>query len=513
MNAWKILVRSLQIGLGLSALVVLASGSVFPARALARTAPRPSLQNENARPAAVPLGVVTVLGIDDGGVISDKPEAQQLAGAVGVKWVRTAVSWAAIEPTQGVYDFTSSDKTLNNLLNAGLSPIVYVADNPAWAANTACGPIDTKDAGKLDSFKNLLSALAARYPTIEAWSLYNEVDEMFVRVDNRYGGCFGDPSKGGVNKNKVRDYVEYAILLKTAWEAIHTANPSPNVKLLMGSMAYDSFAPKDCPPLYPGGCVGGAFYYKFAPNLFAYMKKHKLTTGKYMDGVTFNYYDIYGRYWEKYAPGHGIQAKTNIMRQLIKSAGIPVAPLYVTETGNNSYYLGLPGQARCLEIMMVRGITAKLKGVVWWTFRDYLDSSPPPSNTNKYGIVDQNLQPKPSYTTLQTLATELNGFKFKKSFSGTPGFADVEAYRFKNGKQLKFVVWSSKIQTASPAPECSWARATRVATFNATKLRVVTFLNKVKNVKDNAKKDLDKRPGIIAINVTGSALIVEINPQ
>jgi hypothetical protein len=150
---------------------------------------------------------------------------------------------------------------------------------------------------------------------------------------------------------------------------------------------------------------------------------------------------------------------------------------------------------------------------VWWTFRDYSDSAPFPSNTNKYGIVDQDLQPKPSYTTMQMLATELNGYKFKKSFSGSAGFADVEAYRFKSGKQFKFVVWSSKIAAATPAPECSWARVTRVATFDAKKLRVVNYLNKVKNIKDNSKKDLDKSPGKIAINVTSAPVIVEINPK
>ena len=77
----------------------------------------------------------------------------------------------------------------------------------------------------------------------------------------------------------------------------------------------------------------------------------------------------------------------------MKAAQVPVLPLFVTETGEDSLTLGLPQQARCLDITFVRGASAKLKGIVWWTFKDHLNYPPPPEQPWSYGIVDVNFNP------------------------------------------------------------------------------------------------------------------------
>lgn len=459
--------------------------------------------------ALVPEGVATIFGIDEGGVVGSSDAAVALAAATGVNWVRGEVSWRMLEPTPGAYNFNGAAQSINRYIAAGLSPVMYIADNPEWAANTPCGPVNTKEPDKVEAFANAMGALAAQFPEVKVWALYNEMDRSANIAEG--AGCFGSHTKGGVNKNKVKDSKEYAILLAAAWKAIKAANPDAQVA--MGALAYDNFDAKSAPPEYPGGGVGGSFNYNFLTEVFAYMKKNPLPPGeKYLDMVLFNYYDIYGRYWERVAAGRGIQAKTQALRNKMKASGVPVVPLFIAETGNNSLTLGLVGQARCLEINLVRGAAAKLKGIIWWTFQDRPDSAPFPWNTWKYGIVDQNMQPKRSYTTLQSLATELNAHKFKKNFSGTPGFENVEAYRFVMNGKSKFVMWSSAYKFTGAGPECAWARQEQRATFNAKQLRVVNTAGKAAIIKDNGKRDLDKTIGKIAIPATNEPKIVQINP-
>ncbi len=460
-----------------------------------------------ARPAALALGAASVFGIDEGGVLVDNPTGTSLAAATGVNWTRIEVSWASIENTPGTYDWTATDRGVLQMLNAGLNPIVYVSDNPQWAANTGCGPL--KDADKVTSLGNLMGALASRYPTVKVWALYNEVDDA---IDTGGAGCFGSLSQSGLNKNNVPDYQDYAVMLATAWSAVHGANPS--AQLAVGAIAYDNFSQATCPPNY--SCAPSSpFSYSFLPNLLSFIKNNPLPGGnKYMDAMIFNYYDVYGIYWQSVAKGVGIQAKAEAIRNQLRAKQLPVVDLYVTETGEDSSasWVGLTGQAHCLTEVMTRGAAAGLKGVVWWTFEDQPPTAPPPMNTWRYGIVDDAMTPKPSYAALQTLTTELNNYTFNKTFSNKKGYTSVEAYRFKSGKSKKFVVLSSSIMTPSFYSACAWARNPKLVTFKAKSLRVVDYLGGMTTIADNSKQDKDKTVGSMAIKVAGDPKIVTINP-
>jgi hypothetical protein len=466
----------------------------------------PVLAMEPPHVAAEKTGAAAIFGIDDGGVISSGDTTRALAAATGAYWERISVNWRSLEPTQGTYDFTSTDASLTPLLNAGFSLIVYLAENPSWAANTSCGPVYPD---KVASFANMLGALAARYPAVKIWAAYNEVDFGDSDWTKNTGGCFG---LDDVNGNGVPDYQDYAVMLAAGWKAVHDASPS--ALFASGAVAYDNFNGATAPKGYPGGGSGGLFNSKFLPNLFTYMKNNLLPNDqKYMDMLLFNYYDIYGPYWQQKVGGIGILAKAKVLRKLMSKNGVPVVPLFVTESGVSSsrYGVGLNGQARCMTITMVRGAAAKLNGVIWWTFKDFADNSEHPDW--KYGIVDQNLQPKLSYTALQTMANELDGVTFKKNMTNTTNFSGVEAYSFVGNGMNKFVVWGIGIKPSdSTIPECAWSRAKKLATFKAKNLRVVTYLGAVKTIQDNSKKDKDPRVGYMAIKVGNNPLIVQLNP-
>lgn len=483
----------------LSALVVLAAVTNVAAPALAQ-AP--------ARPFAAPTGAASLFGIDDGGVLAYNPTTRALAAGTGVYWERISLYWSSLEPTKGNYNFTSADAVIPPLLAAGFSPIVYLEMNPAWASNTTCGPVND-----VQAFADMLGALAARYPDVKVWATYNEVDFDYANVSHNTGGCFGSRTNGGVNNNGVKDYIEYAQMLAAAWKAVHTANP--NALLASGAIAYDNFNISTAPPGYPGGGNGGLFNYEFAGDLFKYMKNNPLPNGeKYMDMLLFNYYNIYGPYWQTKASGFGIQAKTKVLRKLMSDNGIEVVPLFITETGADSSPLtedgvGDLGQARCLTMTMVRGAAIQLAGITWWTFRDH----GAPHTEWDYGIVDENLNPKPSYTALKTIVAELNGVDFSKTKTNKTGFKGLESYLFVGSGAKKFVVWGTPNKPKEDwKPECSWPRYTNKATFKAKTLRVVNYLGKVKNIKDNSKKDLDPAVGSIAIKVGADPVIVQLNP-
>jgi hypothetical protein len=230
--------------------------------------------------------------------------------------------------------------------------------------------------------------------------------------------------------------------------------------------------------------------------------------------MLYNYYELYGKYWQDRAPGEGIQAKANYLRQKMKNYGItPALPMMVTETGEPSTWIGDKAQARCLNMLLVRGIAARLEAVVWWTFRDFPNNAPPPQDTWKYGVVEYNgLVAKPAYNALKTLGTELQGFDYVKTLSGDNGFSGVEAYRFEDGGAAKVILWSSAIKPANYSPKCAWDRVRKMATLNATNLRIVSFTGSEKMIADNSKKDKDKTVGKIKIGVGRNPRIVEINP-
>jgi hypothetical protein len=420
-----------------------------------------------------------------------------------------------------VYDFTVTDNSLGVLLAGGLEPAVYISSNPQWASDLPCAPIDTTNPAMVTAFYDFMYATVTHYPEVKIWALYNEPDAPAGDEYTTGGGCFASHTNGGLNQNGVKDYIEYAIMLKTAWKAVHTANP--NAQLAVGALAFDSFAKNQngvCEPSgYPGNC-DGFFRYDFVTNLFGYMGNpaNALPIGdKYMDMVLFNYYEIYGPFWETKAKGRGIQAKANVLRLKMQQANLVPVDLFVSETGlpSVSPFADKAGQARCVDITMVRGAAGGLKGIVWWTFRDFSDTDPRPDRREwKYGLVDQNMAPKPAYTAMQELTEQLNGFSYFKTHSGKKGFAGVEGYSFKSGTATKYVVWSSTIKSQSTLADCSWTRSSKLVSIKAKKIEIVDYMGAtVKVIEDNkGKADKDKTLGRIGFKVAGDPKFVRVNP-
>ncbi len=479
-------------------LALLALASALPPTA--RGEPPPSAPPAApAAPANAPLGY----GLDSGGTVIYNPTALSRARSSGARWMRLAVYWSSVEPTDlapSQYHWSGPDKDLGPLINGGLTPVVYVSSNPGWASALRCGPINTENSGLVADFGEFMRALADRYRQVPVWILYNEADNARTNIGT--DGCFGAENSNDANKNGVPDTGDYAVMLATARDAVRQINP--NVKVAI-SVAFDNFHNKPCPPGYPGGCPGESnFDYNFLPNLFAYINAHPRAE-PYADYIAFNYYDVYGPYWESRvaAKYHGIQAKAQFIRQLMQQGGVNFG-LFVTETGESSDpdWVGLDGQSQCVVTQMVRGSGAGLDGVSWWSLVDV-------PGWGYYGILDVNLNPKPSYTAYQVLVSKLEGYRFAKNISTK----NVEAYQFVDGTKKRIVAWSAVVETPSNA-RCADLRVPKPLTVKKVKKISVTDLyNKTTTlIKDNKKGDSDKRSKIIKFKVSSAPVYVDLNP-
>lgn len=445
--------------------------------------PPPTEASTTAVPAApVPQAPVNYFGASTNGEVIYNEQARALATLAGVQVVRTSVAWNNIETVKGTYDWTATDNMFKLLTEQNFDPLVLILDNPEWASNTLCGPVND-----LEGFEAFVRELGTRYPHVRYWALYNEPDNA-RGPENSSGGCFGG---GDLNGNGVPDVQDYAAQLRVAWRALHQVNPE--ALLLTGAVAYDNFDEASAPPGYPGGGKGGAFNYHFLEQLFDFIRANPLPDGeRYLDDVSFNFYGIYGSYWERTFGGIGVSAKANALRELMNNYGIP-GGLIVSETGADSLSRGADEQSEYAVKTFTRGLASGIRHMVWWTFQDFPDSNPAPTNTWKFGLIDQDFKPKPSYSAYQTMTNQLNGAAFLQPLQVSGG----ESYVLSRDGVAKAVVWSS-----SDAPV--------TMAFSGKTLQVTSMYGELDAVVDGSPKDNDPGQGRIGLAVGKFPLYVQV---
>ena len=443
----------------------------------------------NAPPAAVPTDAPAAaaappenfFGVSTNGEILYNDQLRALAIVGGVQLVRTSVSWDAIEKNKGEYNWKGSDATLKPLFDNNLAPLVMILTNADWASNSPCGPVND-----LPAFDQFIRQLATHYPQVRYWVLYNEPDNGHF-PEHVAGGCFGGAD---INSNGKPDVQDYAEQLRIAWRAIHESNP--NAQLVLGALALDNFDEATAPSGYPGGGKGGVFNAKFLPDLLQYIQANPLPNGeKYFDVASFNFYGIYGPYWQRQAQGMGVIAKANAVRKMLDDAGVD-ARMMVGETGEDSYTDGNDKQSENGIKLLVRGLAGNLMHMVWWTYQDFPDSASPPSNTWKYGLIDQDGKPKPMYAAYQNVSKQLTGATYVQPLAVEGG----EAYLFNKGGGGIGVVWSSSDNPVTIA-------------FSANVIQVTDMYGGSQVIADASDRDTDSTAGRIGVQVDKNPTFIQ----
>lgn len=318
--------------------------------------------------------------------------------SAGTKWVRWPISWGGIEPsntTPDNYNWSYTDASISNFYNAGINLVCTICCNPSWAAIYSEGPItNTADLAEF------AGALVERYdgdgyrdapgsPTVRYWEFYNEPD----------GGWRGNGAG-------------YAQMLKAVYLAVKAADP--HALVVMGGLAYDNWQ------------IG--FDRNFLDDVLA------SGGGNFFDVMNYHYFKIFDPVWASY--GRGLIGKANYIRNKMAQYGVN-KPLICTETG----WFSFPNssdeeQSRYVPVGFIRGLAAGLDIVIWFSLVDT-----PELETAGWGLLDLNLNPKPSYKAYKTLISKLSGVCYDRPLSvNETGSSDIEGYLFSNALR---VVWTN----------------------------------------------------------------------
>ena len=340
-------------------------------------------------------------------------------------WVRLPLSWAWIEPqntTPENYNWSASfEEGLASLSAHHIQVILLVGNNPSWAATYLNGPIDLADISELTQF---MQAAVARYSqppyNVKYWEMYNEPDNGNVLYAEEGQGFFGHTPEA------------YVDILEAVYQPIKAVDPEARV--LLGGLAYDAWEPD------------GPFVQDFLDQV--------LMDGgdAYFDLMNFHYYLAFRSTWEPY--GNDILGKLAFLRGKLADYSVD-KPFVCTETGWFSNFQSGDGheiQSQYVVQAFVRSMTTEMEVVIWYTL---VDSAADPRN---WGLLDVDLNPKPSYYAYQVLTTLLSRADFVRKLNleeTTPIL--VESYEFATpaGRTI-IVAWVNEdttIQLVRQAPQ------------------------------------------------------------
>ncbi len=415
----------------------------------------------------------------------------------GAKWLEMRLLWSVVESQQGTYDWTAPDDYLSKAVNEGYNIILTVQSNPDWAADTPCGPINEEN---LTDFSNFLEAAVQRYAgppyNIRMWAFYNEPDNADAVNYAWLGGCWG---KGHPNSAQGAGGAAYARLMQIAFETVK--HNQPDALVLMGGLAYDNF-------ITEGGTFDPSFLDEF---LYAELPGAQSTQAQankgcdYFDMINFHYFPAWSYRWDTGNPyTSSIIGKANWLLQEVFQCTGRMLPILTTEVGqpsggairsSDTDPYGEEIMARRVVQLFARSMAANLYPVIWFEAVDAPDSD------LKYGLLREDLTPKPAYYAYRTFTTELGAATYLHTLDEESSNDAVEGYVMSLLGHRKYALWS-RSETAT----------THTFTFTAPnpKLRVVQKDGTETIVPDGGAGDLDGQAnGSITLSVGPSPIIVE----
>ncbi len=144
--------------------------------------------------------------------------------ALGLQWVRIDLHWDRIEPEQGRFRWDVLDPLMQQVQANDLQAEVYLVGSARYASSA---PVDAPNPDQYPprdpaQYAQVLAQLAARYPQVAAWQVWNEPNLP----------SFWYPRE---------DPAAYGRLLLASIQALHQAAPARQV--VLGGMAYYSQMP------------------------------------------------------------------------------------------------------------------------------------------------------------------------------------------------------------------------------------------------------------------------------
>gem|GEM_PF-1913057 len=408
-------------------------------------------------PAAAAAKAVTLSEDSPFGLLDPTEYTRELAD-LNAKWIRFSgkdgLIWAFIEPERGRFDFAKLDKLVTHLSKNKINLLITVSCYNHW---DQIGEGATLSKGQkphlmlpkdLDAYRNFLQKAVERYdgdgiddapgsPVARYWQIQNEVDFFWKDTPQNY-----------------------AVLLKTSYQAIKKA--SPEAKVVIAGI---------------GGVASSKGY-----NTYAAIIKH---LHKIKDKPNDRYFDIFDMHWASTSQGYAVfglargklQAVNlgeflDKLRALFAKYGYKGTPIWITEmstytdspTTRSGEIVSLQTEQQHAVGLFKMFVYPWSKGVskIFWVcmeefhnfagvkngYYDHVGLIHNPKNSGKRNK-------KLAYHTLRLLIEKTQGVDCTKIEELDSGTTDVYLYKFmKNGSPL-YIAWrdTEKPQTQIQQPQ------------------------------------------------------------
>jgi len=140
------------------------------------------------------------------------------ADTVGAGWIRVDLAWYRIEPSRGVWDWSSFDRTEAAAQRDGLKILVILDQPPVWARKSSCATELWCPPADDAAFAAFAAKAVQRYPSsvVAGWEVWNE--------ENLAAYWPGGPNPAA-----------YTALLSATAQAIRATQPQ--AQILLGGLA------------------------------------------------------------------------------------------------------------------------------------------------------------------------------------------------------------------------------------------------------------------------------------
>jgi hypothetical protein len=336
------------------------------------------------------------IGIN-GGAPLDQRDLQRIADT-GVRTDRFLLSWAAVQPTQGTFNWSSIDRVVGGSASRGIRARPMLWGSPTWIAdNPARPPIDSK--GARSAWRSFLEAAVTRYgPGGSYWSgPYQQQYPGAKSVPITSWQVWTEPN-GKAYFLPTPSVQRYATLLRISHDAIKHADSSARVVLggLVGLRRWH------------GQTLKGVAGWEFLRRLYE------------IPGIKRDF-DIAAVH--PYAPNlEQLRREMKLFRAAMRKGGDEHTSVWITElgwgsaprgSGNSVLGLnkGLDGQRQLLagafKMITHHRSSWRVGRLFWYDWRDRAKSAHSPcSFCESSGLLRHNRKPKPAYRPFKRFANK-----------------------------------------------------------------------------------------------------------
>lgn len=328
--------------------------------------------------------------------------------ALGLEWVRVDLHWDRHEPSEGRYRLGELDEVVDSLKQEQLKSVFYLVGSAPHATSAPSGSPtpDQFPPKQAQVFADRMAMLARRYPSIDAWQVWNEPNLP----------SFWRPHE---------DAEAYGRLLQQSTQALRQVDP--NKPVVMGGMAYYSQMP-----------VKGGLMLESLGKL-----------GVQQLGTIIAYHP-YSQIPETDEPGkRDFILRSQQLNQMLR--GVQVPAIWATEWGWSSYagpielqeLIGEQGQADYVLRRLALMSALDYDKLFLFALSD-LDSRAS-ARDQHYGLLDLQGKPKPVYLALQRFL-QISGPRLQPAdapqLSALPNDLYAISWTREDGKNL-WLFWSA----------------------------------------------------------------------